>query len=360
MHITYITVGNTERRTGGYRYHARVWEGLRERGVSVTEIVASGATVAEQAVAADSLGARVPLDRSDVVIADVLARAACAPWIEGWRAARPLVGMVHELPSVAAPDSPTAPRDRMWEAHLLRRADRLITVSADGKAILEARGVPAARIAVVPPGCDRLPPGEHAGRSRARSAECVHALCVAQWIPRKGIVTLVEAWARHARPGAILELIGEMDADPAYTAAVRAALVAAPAGSVVVSGAVDDAALAAAYRRADLFVLPSRYEGYGMVYAEALASGLPVIACAVGPVPDLVGAGAGLFVPPDDVDALAAALDELLGDAARRTAFAAGAWERAHALPRWDDTIDGFLRAVRDTIRARQGARARP
>ncbi len=102
----------------------------------------------------------------------------------------------------------------------------------------------------------------------------VRALCVAQWIPRKGILTLVEAWKLHERPGAVLELVGETGADRDYEMRVRAAIDAAPQDSIVVSGCVDDAALGRAYASADLFVLPSRYEGYGIVYAEALARGL--------------------------------------------------------------------------------------
>ena len=69
----------------------------------------------------------------------------------------------------------------------------------------------------------------------------MRALCVAQWIPRKGILTLVEAWKLRERPGAVLELIGETDADPDYAARVRAAVEAAPPGSIIVSGRVDDA-----------------------------------------------------------------------------------------------------------------------
>jgi glycosyltransferase involved in cell wall biosynthesis len=138
---------------------------------------------------------------------------------------------------------------------------------------------------------------------------------------------------------------------------VHAAMADAPDSSVHVSGPVDDATLKVAYAAADLFVLPSRYEGYGIVYAEALAHGLPIIACDVGPVPELVGEEAALFVPPDDVEALSGALDQLLGDPALRSRMSEAAYTRAEGLPRWEDTTAGFLRVLRET----QGLRpARP
>jgi SAM-dependent methyltransferase len=147
----------------------------------------------------------------------------------------------------------------------------------------------------------------------------------------------------------VLELVGETDADPAYAASVREAIVASDA-SILVSGPVDDAALAAAYAAADLFVLPSRYEGYGMVYAEALSFGLPVVACDVGPVPDLVGREAALLVPPDDAGALAEALDLLLGDPGLRDRMSAAARRRAGELPRWRDAVAGLREALRDAV----------
>ena len=170
----------------------------------------------------------------------------------------------------------------------------------------------------------------------------MRALCVAQWIPRKGILALIEAWALHERPGSVLRLVGETDADRDYEMRVRDAIEAAPRGSIVVSGRVDDAALARAYASADLFVLPSRHEGYGIVYAEALAAGLPVIACEVGPVAELVGREAGVLIPPGDKAALPAALGLLLGDATLRAKMSEAAYRRASGLPRWEDTIVGF------------------
>jgi glycosyltransferase involved in cell wall biosynthesis len=96
-------------------------------------------------------------------------------------------------------------------------------------------------------------------------------------------------------------------------------------------------------------VLPSRYEGYGIVYVEALAHGLPILACDVGPVPELVGEEAALLVPPDGVEALSGAMDQLLGDPALRSRMSEAAYCRAEGLPRWEDTTAGFLGVLRET-----------
>jgi glycosyltransferase involved in cell wall biosynthesis len=167
---------------------------------------------------------------------------------------------------------------------------------------------------------------------------------VAQWLPRKQILELVRAWSLAAPEGWRLELIGETTADPDYAEAVRSAI-ARSAAPVIVRGAVDDATLVAAYTNAAFFVLPSRFEGYGIVYAEALAYGLPVIACTGGPAPELLGP-AGMLVPPDDEPALVAALRRLTIDADLRTRLSSAARARAGALPTWDDTTDHYLAAL--------------
>jgi glycosyltransferase involved in cell wall biosynthesis len=344
VRVAFVTVGDTGRLTGGYLYNARVLAALRERGVEVEEIVPCGASPGEQEAASRS-GLRLNPRRFDVIVVDALARIVCAPHLDRWRGERPVVAMVHELPSVA---EDAAGKEREYEEPLLR-SDRLISVSEHGASILESRGVPAGRIRVVPPGFDRFSTD---GGTPVRGGP-VRALCVAQWIPRKGILDLVQAWALHERPGASLELIGETDADPVYAASVRAALAGASDASIIVNGPVDDARLGDAYAAADLFVLPSRYEGYGVVYAEALAHGLPVIACEVGPVPELVGEEAALLVPPGDVEALSGALDLLLKDAALRDRMSAAARRRAAELPRWADTAAGFLRVLYEAVAER-------
>src|SRR5258708_31153815 len=87
------------------------------------------------------------------------------------------------------------------------------------------------------------------------------------------------------------------------------------------------------YAAADLFVLPSRFEGYGMAYAEAIAHGVPVVGTRAGAIPDTVPAGAGVLVSPDDVDALAAVLRRLIEFPAERECLAAGARAAAAMFP---------------------------
>ena len=349
MRVAFVTVGNMGRLTGGYLYHARIFAALRKRGVTIEEVVPCGASPRDQEAAAPRMGSLLDPRTFDLIVVDALARIVCAPHLDRWREERPVVAMVHELPSVAASEDATH-REGEYEEPLLR-ADRLISVSDHGRSVLENRGVSAGRIRVVPPGFDRLPSGS--GTSSPVRDDVVRALCVAQWIPRKGILDLVRAWTLHERPGAVLELVGETDADLAYADRVRAVLASASGASIVVSGPVEDATLGFAYAAADLFVLPSRYEGYGIVYAEALAEGLPVIACDAGPVPELVGDEASLLVAVGDVEALSGALDLLLGDSALRRRMSAAARSRAKELPRWEDTADGFLRVLRECVAER-------
>jgi glycosyltransferase involved in cell wall biosynthesis len=355
LRVAFITVGDTGRKTGGYLYNGRVISGLRKRGFEIEEVVAGGASSEEQLTVAPGFGSRFDPSTFDAIVVDALARIAVFRHLDGWLSWRPVVALVHELPSVAGGESgpETIASERNYEEPLLR-ADRLIAVSNHGRNELVGRGVSPERIHVVPPGFDGVPVG--VGSHVTRDSP-VRALCVAQWIERKGILTLVEGWTQRERKGAVLELIGETDADPDYAVLVRAAIEAAPRGSIVVSGCVDDAGLGASYAAADLFVLPSRYEGYGIVYAEALAHGLPIIACDAGPVSELVGREAAVLVRPDDREDLSAALDLVLGDPTLRVRMSAAASRRASRLPRWEHTVTGLEQVLRTAAEIRKSGR---
>jgi glycosyltransferase involved in cell wall biosynthesis len=116
-----------------------------------------------------------------------------------------------------------------------------------------------------------------------------------------------------------------------------------------VVGAVPSADLAELYDGADLFVLASRFEGYGMVYAEAIAHGLPLIGTTAGAIPDTVPGDTCIFVAPDDAVALASALRWLIENPGDRRELATAAQRAAGQLPLWRDSAKRFA-AVLETV----------
>ncbi|MQA67214.1 MAG: glycosyltransferase, partial [Alphaproteobacteria bacterium] len=158
-------------------------------------------------------------------------------------------------------------------------------------------------------------------------------------IPRKGHDVLVGALARIRDLPWRSVVVGCLDREPATARALERRIARTGLGTrISLRGALDDAALAMAYHGADLFVLPSRYEGYGMVFAEALTHGLPVVACRAGAAADTVPADAGILVDIDDELALAEALRRLLTDEPLRRAMADAAHKYAAGFPSWRET----------------------
>ena len=164
-------------------------------------------------------------------------------------------------------------------------------------------------------------------------------LCVANLMPRKGHDILLEALAGLGDLSWRLDCVGAADPDSEWPAALAARCEVHGIGSrVQFCGALDNAALAAKYRSADLFVLASRHEGYGMVFAEAVRWQLPVIAADSGAVREAAPDGATRFVPSGDPEALAAALRDVLSNRDEYDRLAAGSRTAAGSLPEWDDT----------------------
>ena len=221
-------------------------------------------------------------------------------------------------------------------APLARRSDRVIAVSRTLARDLAARGIPRSRITVIPPGTDRM------RRTALRRTD--RALCVANWTRAKGIRTLLAAI--ELLPDVRLDLVGDTP-DPVYARAVRSDLRRAPFRSRVrVHGEVRAARLRELYARASFFVLPSITESYGMAVSEALAAGLPVIACDIPATREVTG-GAALLVPRGRVDPLSDAIARVASDATLRGRLTLRARERAKRLPTWQQSERGFVRAVR-------------
>ena len=162
-------------------------------------------------------------------------------------------------------------------------------------------------------------------------------LSIGTLIPRKDHATLVAALAQVSDLPWRCRIVGSRTADPDTAGALDRQLAASGlSGRIELAGAM--ASVAGEYSGADFFVLASRYEGYGMVFAEALAHGLPIVFCAEGAPRDLIPSEAGRRFEPGDVDGLASALRELLVDEAAHGRAARAALAAGKALPGGDDT----------------------
>jgi glycosyltransferase involved in cell wall biosynthesis len=347
--ISLITLGDPTTMTGGYLYHQRM-AALAARSDAVVEFVSVPdlrfplpVAVAHRALAA--AGAKRP----DVLLLDSIAAGFVAPWLRP-DSGPPLVGMLHQPPGGIDHGPVRAAVQATLDRRAYRAARRLLVASEALAAELRAGDMPADLIRVVPPGRDAAPTAVPPGAD-LRGGRRAALLSVGNWVPRKGVLDLLDAVALLPPAAATLHLVGDPAADPSYTAAVRRRLTAAElADRVVVHGVLRPEEVAGFYAAADVFVLPSRREPYGTAYGEAMAAGLPVVGWRAGNLPHLARDGEdGFAVPEGDVPALAAALRRLVDDAPLRHRMGSAARRRAESFPTWADSarrLFAELRAV--------------
>lgn len=344
----FVIPGDIGLPTGGYAYDRRVLALLPACGIEVAHVAIPGSfpapTPADLAATQAALAA-LPADC--VLLFDGLAYGALPAAVIA-RIRQPIVALCHHPLALETGIAPArAEQLRALETAALARAAHVVVSSPMTRATLAADfGVPAARITVAEPGTDR------AARVAPWRGGPVSLLAVGSVIPRKGYGILVAALAGLGTdaPDWRLMVAGSMTLDGTEAGRVRAAI--ADRGldhRITLLGAVDTAHLDALYAGAHIFVMPSLYEGYGMVLAEALARGLPIVCTTGGAAADVVPDNAGLKVPPGDVAAFGGALGRLLREPGLAASLAEGSFAAGQRLPRWQDTagiIANVLRQV--------------
>ncbi len=309
-------IDDPARPSGGNTYDRRVREGL----------AALGWTVREHAVPQTGHPAleRIP-DDAVVLLDGLIASPAPEALVPHARRLRQVV-LVH------------MPLDDERERAVLEAAAAVVTTSAwTRQRLTELYDLPADRMHVAEPGVDAagLAPGTAAGDA---------LLCVAAVTPGKGHDVLLDGLATATDLSWSCACVGSLDRDPAFADGVRRrARDDGLRDRVHFPGPRTGPELDRAYASADLLVLPSRAETYGMVVTEALARGVPVLAAEVGGVAEALGHGAdgarpGLLIPPGDPAALGAALRRWLGEAELRDRLRRAARERRASLRGWPAT----------------------
>ena len=342
--VVFAVPGDLATPTGGYAYDRRIIAELEALGwrVHVLDLGSAfprpGPAALEEA--RRRLEAVLPGRR---IVIDGLALGVLPEAAISLATTHKPIGLIHHPLAFEAGLSPS-------EASALRLSERaalapmrhvIVTSPSTARLLVADYGVPTERITVAMPGVDRAP------RRDRQASETISLLSVGSLVPRKGYDILLEALGRVTDFPWRLTIAGDRSRNPETAAAIEAGIAAMNLGArVTLAGAVSEERLAEFYGEADLFVLASRFEGYGMAFADALAHAVPVIGTTAGAIAETVPAEAGVLVSPDDVAAFAEALRRVIGDGEERRRLAAGAQAAAARLPTWAQAAQAFAAAL--------------
>ena len=342
--FAFAVPGDLATPTGGYAYDRRMMTELGDLGWRIDLLdLGEGFPWPDEVTRATAQSRLLAMPAGRSIVVDGLALGVLPETASQLAGRNPLLALVHH------------PLALEWglsveQADALRASERaalaavqgvVVTSAATARLVASDYGVPAERIAVARPGSDPAP------MSHGSQDGVVRLLSVGAIVPRKGFDVLITALATLTDLSWRLTIAGDRTRDRNAAARLDADIARHALGDrIAAPGAVSPQRLAALYAEADVFVLASHFEGYGMAYAEAVAHGLPVIGTSAGAIPDTVPPDAGLLVDPGDSFALAKALRRVIGDAGLRRRLASAARAAAPQLPTWRHSAEIFARAL--------------
>ncbi|AGK57998.1 group 1 glycosyl transferase [Hyphomicrobium denitrificans 1NES1] len=332
--VVFAVPGDLKSATGGYAYDRRVIDLLPDFGVHVSVMTLPDAFPSPSAADLAETGRLLKTKPHDAVLmVDGLAFGAFTDDILDTLEGR-VVALVHH-PLFLETGLPHGRKVEIKasEENALQSASHIVVTSRVTKRILvDTMGLSADKVTIAEPGTD---PAQRATGTGAP----LQILSVGAVLPRKGYHLLVEALAPLKHIDWRLTIAGALDRHPEAVATVQKAIQATGLEDrVTLAGKVVPATLERYYESADLFVSASLFEGYGMVLAEAMARGLPMVIAAGGAAAETAGEAAALHVEAGNATALTTAIERALTDKKLRDRLADAAWEAGRTLPTWHET----------------------
>lgn len=332
--LSFAIPGDIDLPTGGYGYDRRVIATLPDYGVQANLVALPGSF--PNPTAADLAETKRLLSgcpKAAPLMVDGLALGAMPSDLIASLPHRLIALVHHPLCLEAGLTDARAAELKASETAALALVRHVVVTSCTTKRILVADfAVPTGKITVAEPGTDPAIRASGTGTP-------FQLLSVGAISPRKGYTILIDALAPLAELDWRLTIAGATDRDPQAVATLEQAIASHRFHDRVrLSGTVVPATLSKFYDTADLFVLSSLFEGYGMVLAEAMARGLPIVCTTGGAASDTVPDTAALKVAPGNAAALTSAIEKALSDKRLRRRMADASWEMGRTLPPWTET----------------------
>ncbi len=353
LRIALVIYGSLDTVSGGYLYDRNLVAHLRAHGDDVEIVSLPWRNYARHLLdnASTALIERLRHGAYDVLVQDELNHPSLLrvnlQWAgRGPSRRMPIVSIVHHLRASESHPAWVMPLYRCVEQAYLRSCDAFVFNSATTRdSVVALAGRVTTHVIAYPAG-DRF--GAPSPTTRTFDG-VLRLIFVGNVSARKGLHTLIDALAR-VRCAWTLDVVGSESVEPAYAERARAhARTLGLTDKLRWHGRLDDARLADMYSAADALAVPSHYEGFGIVYLEAMGFGVPVIASSAGAAREIVNDGVeGFLVPPENAEVLAAAI-ERLADPARLAAMRVAARARFERHPGWEAAcaqIRAFLLTV--------------
>jgi len=348
--LAFVIPGDINTRTGGYRYDKKIVEGLKTHHWQVELISLCGDypfPTDSQLKKASQAFENIPTGTLTVV--DGLAFGSMPGVLEKHSDRLHLIALVHHpLALETGLNSTQAAMLKSSEIAALKFARHIITTSQLTAESLEDYQVHSHRVTAIAPGTDKAPLAAH------KDAPPWRLLCVATITARKGHEILLHALAQLNQQQWHLTCVGSTQRDTqTYQALQRTIRSLRLESKIIFAGEVGDAALERYYQQADLMVLASWHEGYGMVLDEAIARGLPIVCTSGGAMDQTVPEGAGIIVAPGNVDEFCSALALFMQNGSTRQNLRSAAQDARNRQRSWPVAIDEFC-ALLDKLQAHE------
>ena len=343
MGVNFIIPGDSRQLTGGYIYNRKLIEGLSAAGNDV-QIINPGNDFpfpGEQSRAKVSALFK-SLPHGEAIIIDSLALGALNEFIPALKSKNRIIALMH-LPLFMDPTYSEADRERfkISETQCLQQVDVVVTTSGHTKKILFELGIGEDKIHVITPGTENGP------RILQYPDLPEKLLCVSNYTVNKNQSLLIKALTGLVHLPWTLHCYGNRKMDKSYYAQLQ--LTVTNLGlkdRIVLHGPVDHENLQRIYHQFDLFVLPSQYETYGMVLAEALVHGLPVVAAHTGGIPQTIPKGTGMLFEPGNITSLRSILAKLFVDMVLYKNLCQKSKESRNQFSTWADSLNKIIRIL--------------
>jgi glycosyltransferase involved in cell wall biosynthesis len=336
--------GDLANRSGGYLYDAKLSEALKVRGHDVV-LLALGQLGYREELShppTHELLNRIRKSELDMLIEDELAHPSLIEANSKLRGSLPIISVVHNLSCQVATSMIDRQLFAFHERKFLEGVDAFVYNSESTRSAVESLIRHKTLGCVAYPGKDRF--GNMPEQERDLDSNTLNLLYVGNLLPYKGLDVLVRALCEQER-GRFRVLVAGAAMDAKFARFISNLVKELGLeGEVLLMGRVDDAELKRLLREAHMLAVPSRHEGFGLVYAEAMGHGLPVMASASGGAGEMMEDGVqGFLIPPGDVGCLSQQLDLIYNDRELLRSISRRALMRFEQLPTWKESMSSAV-----------------